>query len=119
MKLFVLKLASVFQFQEIRYTRFRSADLDLLLNSVPVSYTNMMLVRINKCLGKVTTVSFFFVFIFFMNLFFLSKFSTFEIRKIRSNCLDLYLAFLLHFAMIRYTRIQSANLLNCTRILYH
>ena len=48
--------------------------LDLLLNSLPVSYTNLMLVMIKKCWGKVTTVSFFFVFIFFMNSFFLSKF---------------------------------------------
>ena len=47
------------------------------------------------------------------------KFNTFEIRKVRSNCLDLYLAFVLHFAVIRYTRIQSAYLLNLTRILHH
>ena len=56
---------------------------------------------------------------FFRENIFLSKFGTFEIRKIRSNSLDLFLAFVLHFAVIRYTRIQSAYLLNCTRVLYH
>ena len=56
---------------------------------------------------------------FFHEFNFLSKFGNFEIRKVRSNCLDLYLAFVLHFAVIRYTGIQSAYLLNCTRILYH
>ena len=63
--------------------------------------------------------SFFFLRFHFFHVFiFSSKFGNFEIRKVRSNCLDLYLAFLLHFAVIRYTRIQSANLLNCTRILH-
>ena len=64
--------------------------------------------------------SFFFLrFHFFHEFSFLSKFDNFEIRKVRSNCLDLYLAFLLHIAVIRYARIQSANLLNCTRFLHH
>ena len=90
--------------------------LDLLFSSLPVSYTNLLLVTINKCRGKVTTVSFFFVFIFFMNSFFCPSF---EIRKVRSNCSDFFLAFVFHFAVIRYTRIQSAYLLNCTRVLYH
>ena len=93
--------------------------LDLLLNSLPVSYTNLMLARINKCWGKVTTVSFFFVFIFFMKSFFCPSLVLSKSEKFRSNCLDLYLAFVLHFAVIRYTWIQSAYLLNCTRILYH
>ena len=54
---------------------------------------------------------------FFREKIFLSKFGTFEIKKVRSNCLDL--AFVLHLAVIMYTRIQSAYLLNCTRILHH
>ena len=93
--------------------------LDLLLISLPVSYTNVMLVRINKCRTKVTTVSFFLRFPFFHDFIFLSEFGTFKIKKVRSICLDLYLAFVLHFAVIRYTRIQSAYLLNLTRILHH
>ena len=64
--------------------------------------------------------SFFFLRFHFFHVFnFLSKFGNFEIRKVRSNCLDSYLAFVLHFAVIRYTRIQSAYLLNLTRILHH
>ena len=64
--------------------------------------------------------SFFFLRFHFFHVYnFLSKFGNFEIIKVRSNCLDLYLAFVLHFAVIRYTRIQSAYLLNLTRILHH
>ena len=71
-------------------------------------------------MSKKSANSFFFLrFHFFHEFIFLFKFGTFEIRKVRSKCLDLYLAFVLHFAVIRYTRIQSAYFLNCTRILYH
>ena len=71
-------------------------------------------------MSKKSDNSFLFLrFHFFHENIFLSKFGTFENKKSRSNCLDLCLAFLLHFAVIRYARIQSAYLLNCTRILHH
>ena len=43
--------------------------------------------------------SFFFLRFHFFHVFnFLSKFGNFEIKKVRSNCLYLYLAFVLHLA---------------------
>ena len=70
-------------------------------------------------LNKIDNSFFFLRFHFFHEFIFSSKFGNFEIRKVQSKYLDLYLAFVLHFAVKRYTRIQSAYLLNCTRILYH
>ena len=71
-------------------------------------------------MSKKSDNSFLFLrFHFFRGNIFLSKFGTFEIKKVRSNCLYLYIAFVLHLAVIMYTRIQSAYLLNCTRILHH
>ena len=116
MKLFVLKLASVLQFQVISYTRFRSAYLSIccwvLCQWVILICCWLRLISVEEKWKQFpfSSFSFFHEFIFC---------PSFEIRKFRSNCLYLFHAFVLHFAVIRYTRIQSAYLLNCTRVLYH
>ena len=117
MKLFVLKLASVLQFQVISYTRFCSADLSIccwvFCQWVILICCWLWLKSVEEKWQQFPFSSFsFFSWIHFFC-------PSFEIRKVRSNSLDLFLAFLLHLVVIRYTRIQSAYLLNCTRVLYH
>ena len=71
-------------------------------------------------MSKKSDNSFLFLRFHFFHVFiFLSKLCNFEIRKVRSNCLDFYLAFLLHFAVCDFYKVHTDSISESLKLHSH